>query len=1039
MLDNQPPFNAALRRALGEDFLADEDNLAKRLSDSIDTPPAVHQQAWQWVDNLRRQPARKGLIQAFLREYDLASEEGVVLMCLAEALLRIPDGDTADHLISDRFDSASWEQHLGHSDSLWVNASTWGLMFSGRLLQLKEKGGAAQMLNQLSARLGEPVIRQALKSAMRILGHQFVMGEDIAKALARSRQKENLAYRHSFDMLGEAALTGADAEKYFHSYLDAIAALGHQGPHASVMAAPGISVKLSALHARYSVNQRQRVLAELPPRLLALAQAARSAGIAMTVDAEEADRLELSLEVFALVYADASLADWPGFGLAVQAYLKRAPGVIQWLAELAAQHGRRIPVRLVKGAYWDSEIKRAQERGLADYPVYTRKVNTDIAYLACARLLLDHGEAFYPQFASHNAYSVAWIRHAAGDAEYEFQRLHGMGEALYEEVLKDEAGPPCRVYAPVGRYQELLPYLVRRLLENGANSSFVHRLEDPQVDIDKVIAEPLAANEGRESLRHARIPLPRHLFPNGRLNSRGDNLADYAELEAMAQTLAGFQGRQYTAVPLIDDQRMTGEEQECHSPADLTHRLGHVIHADSTMAAKALASAARHQPEWDRLGGEARARILESAADALERNRLELAWLTIHEGGRCLGDALNEVREAVDFCRYYAAEARRNFAADTPLPGPTGEENLLRLRGRGVFAAISPWNFPLAIFCGQIAAALAAGNSVVAKPASLTPLCGMRVIELLREAGVPPGVLHFLPMAARDFSHGVLGHEHLAGVVFTGSTTSARQIQHSLASRDGPILPLVAETGGLNAMIVDSSALPEQVVSDVIQSAFNSAGQRCSALRVLFVQEDIAPAICALLKGAMMELNIGHPAQLDTDLGPLIDARARQNMNDHLQRLGAESLLFATPVDEELAERGHYFAPHLLRLERMSQLSEEVFGPILHFISYRGSHLDQVIETINASGYGLTLGIHSRIRRRARDIARRVRAGNVYINRNMIGAVVGVQPFGGQGLSGTGPKAGGPHYLSRFATEQTLSDNIAALGGNATLLGLDDE
>ena len=1037
---------SGVSRSIDGAYLADETASVRELINiaalSDESRKAIHDRSYGLVESVRRNRARKGGLDAFLIQYDLSSQEGVILMCLAESLLRIPDSVTADKLIKDKIGSGKWEDYLSTSDSLFVNASTWGLMLTGRIIQpdAGDMQNPTSFLIRLMSRMGEPVVRTAMKQAMRIMGHQFVMGRSIEEALERSKSGGNRIYRHSFDMLGEAALTTEDADRYFDAYRHAIDAIGADSDQ-NVFEAPSISVKLSALYPRYELWQRKRALKALVPRLTALAEQARSHNIGLTVDAEEAARLSLSLEIFEFVYRATELAGWNGYGLAVQAYQRRAIVVVRWLQGLARDVGRVIPVRLVKGAYWDTEIKRAQEQGLESYPVFTRKQNTDVSYLACARELLQARDKCYPQFATHNAHAVASILHMAGDTGgYEFQRLHGMGEELYEEIIGDDKPDvPCRVYAPVGRHEDLLPYLVRRLLENGANTSFVNRIVDEAAPIDDVVSDPVAAVENLDSIPHPRIPPPGQLFGDSRKNSAGINLFDPISLEPLAQRIQAAMMSNWRARPLIDGEQQAGTEVASLDPADRRRPAGLILLADAASAAPAVDAALRAFPAWEgRLAAE-RAQILEAAADLFEKHTADLIALCVREAGKTVPDSISELREAVDFLRFYAAGARQVFGSPARMPGPTGESNELSLQGRGVFVCISPWNFPLAIFVGQVAAALAAGNTVVAKPAACTSLTAALAVRLLHQAGVPPGALNFLPGKGSGIGNALVADPRIAGVVFTGSTDTAHRINRQLAQRDGPIAVFIAETGGQNAMLVDSSALPEQVVLDVVQSAFNSAGQRCSALRVLFLQNDIADRVIELLRGYMKELYIGDPALLHTDVGPVIDASAQKQLNDHLASMGDQGkILYQCPVPDEV-RYGSFFAPVAIEIEKLSQLKQEVFGPVLHVIRYAASEIDDVLEQINATGYGLTLGIHSRIDSTARHIAERVSVGNVYINRNMIGAVVGVQPFGGCGLSGTGPKAGGPNYLSRFATEKTLTINTAAVGGNTTLLSLSSD
>jgi RHH-type proline utilization regulon transcriptional repressor/proline dehydrogenase/delta 1-pyrroline-5-carboxylate dehydrogenase len=1002
------------------------------------------------VARVRAKAHEQSAVESFMREYDLSSEEGVLLMCVAEALLRIPDKQTADKLISDKLGEANWEAHIGQSDSVLVNAGTWGLMLTGKLVTLADETqrNFTGALKRLIGRAGEPVIRLAVRQAMRIMGRQFVMGRTIKEALDRATDKENEGYRHSYDMLGEAALTQPDAERYHKAYKDAIAALGARGPFANVLDAPSISIKLSALHPRYEVAKRARVHAELTPKLLELAQLAKKNGIGLTVDAEEADRLELSLEIIAAVHADQSLAGWDGYGLAVQAYLKRAPFVIDWLAEQAKKVGRRFCVRLVKGAYWDSEVKRAQEGGHPGYPVYTRKPNTDVSYLACARRLFDYGEAFYPAFATHNAHTIAVIHHLAKGRPFEFQRLHGMGTDLYAEVIgAKNLNVPCRVYAPVGSHEDLLPYLVRRLLENGANTSFVNRIVDESLPIGELIADPTEVVRAFPSKPHPRIPQPIDLYstpvsddtsesasPN-RKNSMGVNFGNDNELRALAEAVAKVPTN-WSATPLVPGAKLSGETQPVTDPSDRRRQIGTKQQADAATIERALANGHAAQPEWDRLPAASRAKILEYAADLLEQRRAQFVALLVREAGKTLPAAVSEVREAADMCRYYAAMARKLMGHPEPLPGPTGESNQLSLHGRGVFVCISPWNFPLAIFTGQVAAALATGNAVIAKPADQTVLIGHAAVKLLHEAGVPEAVLQFVPGKGSMIGNTLLTKPEVAGVCMTGSTETAWTINRTLAARNAQIAALIAETGGQNALIADSSALPEQLVKDAIASAFDSAGQRCSAARVLFVQDDIADKVIAMLSGAMDELKVGAPGLLSTDVGPVIDEPSRKGLVEHAARMDKEAKLIKMVKLGAETEHGTFFAPRAYELKSLSQLTHEVFGPVLHVLRWKADELDKVIDAINNTGFGLTLGIHSRIDSTIAYISQRAKVGNCYVNRNQIGAVVGVQPFGGENLSGTGPKAGGPHYLLRFVTERTLTINTTAAGGNASLLTL---
>jgi RHH-type proline utilization regulon transcriptional repressor/proline dehydrogenase/delta 1-pyrroline-5-carboxylate dehydrogenase len=1035
-----PPDRGPLRTDISDLTLADESTVLDRLlveaSLPADAQRRVAETARRLVAEVRRQRTGAGGLDAFLHEYALTSREGVVLMCLAEALLRIPDAETADRLIRDKIGSADWDRHLGQSESLFVNASTWALMLTGRVVGLgTDEGDWVTVMRRVVKRSGGPVIRQAVTQAMRIMGRQFVMGRTMAEALDRAKAAEAEGYRHSYDMLGEGARTMADAERYARAYREAIGAIGQAAANRGPIDGPGISVKLSALHPRYEFAQRHRALGELVPSLKALAMEAKRLSIGFTVDAEEADRLDLSLDVIEAAARDPHLAGWDGLGLAVQAYHKRALPLIDWLADLARSTNRRLMVRLVKGAYWDSEIKRAQERGLSGYPVFTRKPSTDVSYIASARRLLAHADAFYPQFATHNAHTLAVVLELAGQRPFEFQRLHGMGEVLYREAVRT-LKRPCRVYAPVGSHEDLLAYLVRRLLENGANTSFVNRIVDESQPIDDIVADPVAKVRSLSSRPHPRIPRPVDLFRPDRANAVGIDLTDEPALRRLAAAMAAAT-RAWRAAPLIGGREESGAARPVRDPADRRRTVGTVVEAQSASVDGALAAAAAAQPAWDATPVDRRAQLLEATARHYEDHLPELMALAVREAGKTIPDALAEVREAVDFCRYYAARARELFGQPIALPGPTGERNRLELHGRGVFACISPWNFPLAIFTGQVTAALAAGNAVVAKPAEQTPLIAAAAVRFMHAAGIPGDVVHLLPGDGAAVGGGLVADSRVAGVAFTGSTDTAKRIQRALAERDGPIVPLIAETGGQNAMIVDSSALPEQVVNDVLTSAFRSAGQRCSALRVLFVQDVVADKVLTMLKGAMQELAIGDPGWLATDVGPAIDDEAKARLDAHAEAMDrAQKTICRLPLPEA-AQHGSFVAPMAVEIDRLDRLPGEVFGPILHVIRYAAKDLDAVLADIRSTGFGLTLGIHSRIDETVNRIVAGLGVGNTYVNRNMIGAVVGAQPFGGEGLSGTGPKAGGPFYLHRFATERTVSVDTTAAGGNASLLSLE--
>jgi RHH-type proline utilization regulon transcriptional repressor/proline dehydrogenase/delta 1-pyrroline-5-carboxylate dehydrogenase len=985
-------------------------------------------------------------VDAFMREYGLSSEEGVILMCLAEALLRIPDAETADRFIAEKIAGGQWERHRGHSDSLLVNASTWGLMLTGRLVKLRETRGANpwEALKRLAARSGEPVIRQAVRQAVKLLGDQFVLGRSIRDALARSAPYEARGFRFSYDMLGEAAKTDKDAERYFDRYMAAIDAVGAAaGPNPlshpdALIARPSLSVKLSALHPRYEPGKEARLAEELYPRLMALLKAAEARGLAITIDAEEQDRHEIMLDLFGRAFLDPALEKWTGLGLAVQAYGKRAIPTIRWLRRLSEATGKRIPIRLVKGAYWDSEIKWAQERGLADYPVLTRKMHTDVSYLACMRLILSDAKAFYPQFATHNAHTVASAVVAAGQTAFEFQRLHGMGEALYEEVsAPGKLIHPCRIYAPVGEHEDLLSYLVRRLLENGANTSFVNRLADEEAPIAQIIRDPIEAAEHERSEPAAAKPLPRprDIFWPVRKNSFGVALTDRTARAALAVDMEASLNRSFDAGPIVDGVETIGGPQAAllTCPHDRRERLGSVRIATPRDVDAAILSAERAAHGWDKLGGPHRAKILDLAADMVERDRAGLMAVLVREAGKTLPAALAEVRETADLLRYYAVEARRLMSAPVALKSPTGETNTLALQGRGPFACIAPWNFPLAIFVGQIAAALAAGNPVLAKPAEQTPVAAMLAVRILHEAGVPKNVLHLLT-GSGAVGAALVKSPKVKGVAFTGGNEAAWAIQKALADRKADIVPFIAETGGLNAMIADSSALPEQVVRDAVRSAFDSAGQRCSALRVIFVQEEIATRTIRMLTGAIEALDVGDPFDYATDIGPVIDEAAQDALEAHKVRMQRDARELIDVRLPNACRAGTYVTPACYEIERMGLLEREVFGPILHVVRFAGGHLPKVVEAINATGYGLTLGLHSRIGNVADYVAEHARVGNLYVNRNQIGAVPGVQPFGGEGLSGSGPKAGGPNYLARFTTERVRTTDITATGGNVGLL-----
>ena len=996
-----------LRLQIRARTVGDEAQLLRGLVDEARLDPGARRRidasALALVRGVRAEGGQP-LMESFLAEYGLSTSEGVGLMCLAEALLRVPDAQTIDDLIRDKIEPSDWGAHLGRSSSPLVNASTWALMLTGRLLDEDAQAGPVGALRGLVRRLGEPVVRLAVAQAMKALGQQFVLGQTIGDAIRRGQPMREQGCTYSYDMLGEAARTAADAARYQQSYAQALAAL-EPGCGADIRANPGISVKLSALHPRYEYLQRKRVMAEMVPRVLELAMIARNANMGFNIDAEEADRLELSLDVVEAVLSAPALAGWDGFGVVVQAYGKRAPAVLDWLHALAAARDRRIMVRLVKGAYWDSEIKRAQELGLCDFPVFTRKVHTDISYVACARKLLSMTDRIYPQFATHNAHTCAAVLAMADDrASFEFQRLHGMGEALHRLVMA-RAGTRCRIYAPVGAHRDLLAYLVRRLLENGANSSFVNQIADERVAPEAIARDPLDAATANGLTPNPAIVAPPALFRPLRENSRGWNPNDVIDVDGVVAERERFRQHRWSAAPMLaadagHGPRLTGAaaREQCN-PADPADIVGTVADALPQQVAMALAAAGEGFRDWGALAASRRAAILRRAAGLYEAHALEFFALCAREAGKTLKDAIAEWREAVDFLLYYAAEAERLEATS---PGS---------RGRGVFACISPWNFPLAIFTGQVAAALAAGNAVIAKPAEQTPLIAARAVELLREAGVPPAALQLLPGDGPVVGAGLTRSSSLAGVLFTGSTEVAQSINRSLASHASPEAVLVAETGGLNAMIVDSTALPEQAVRDILASAFQSAGQRCSALRILYVQQDVSERMLEMLAGAMDQLRLGDPWLQETDVGPVIDEEARREIQAYCDRMvSAGRLVKRLPAPAT----GHFVAPHVLAVSGIAGVEREVFGPVLHVATFEADQLDQVVTDINARGYGLTFGLHSRIDDRVQRVVERIRAGNIYVNRNQIGAVVASQPFGGEGLSGTGPKAGGPGYLPRL-------------------------
>jgi RHH-type proline utilization regulon transcriptional repressor/proline dehydrogenase/delta 1-pyrroline-5-carboxylate dehydrogenase len=1003
-IQSQTPLRAAITRHYREP----EADCVAALVQAATLPPEVTERArataTRLVEALRTKGTR-GAVEGLVREYDLSSQEGVALMCLAEALLRIPDTATRDALIRDKIGNGDWRGHVGHSPSLFVNAATWGLVVTGKLTSTASENGLGAALTRLIGRGGEPLIRRGVDMAMRMMGEQFVTGQTIAEALRNARKLEAKGYRYSYDMLGEAATTALDAERYYRDYEAAIHAIGQASAGRGLYDGPGISIKLSALHPRYTRLQRARIMAELLPRVRALAALARRYDIGLNIDAEEADRLELSLDLLEALCFDPALAGWNGIGFVVQAYQKRAPFVLDWMIDLARRSQHRLMVRLVKGAYWDSEIKRAQVDGLEGFPVFTRKIHTDVSYIACARKLLAAPDAVFAQFATHNAHTVATIHSmAAGPfkpGDYEFQCLHGMGEPLYEEVVgHNTLNRPCRIYAPVGTHETLLAYLVRRLLENGANSSFVNRIQDPGVPVADLAADPVAGVTASQTpgAPHEMIALPADLFAPVRVNSAGLDLSNEQHLATLAAALDASAGRHWVAP---DGTAALG--QAVCNPADRRDVVGHVTPATPGQVDAALAAATAAAPAWHATPPATRAACLLRAADLLEARRPALLGLLVREAGKSFANAVGEVREAVDFLRYYATQAAATLHA--------GNHAAL-----GAVTCISPWNFPLAIFTGQVAAALAGGNTVLAKPAEETPLIAAQAVAILHEAGIPRPALHLLP-GEGDVGARLVADERTRGVVFTGSTDTARLIQRTLARRlnpGGSPVPLIAETGGQNALVVDSSALAEQVVADVLTSAFDSAGQRCSALRVLCLQEDVADRTLTMLRGAMAELAVGNPDRLSTDVGPVISAEARDGIAAHVQAMrDAGYPVHQAALPEECA-RGTFIAPTLIELDGVGALQREVFGPVLHVVRFRRDDLDALVLGINATGYGLTFGVHSRLDEAIERVSALAKAGNIYVNRNLIGAVVGVQPFGGHGLSGTGPKAGGPLYLGRL-------------------------
>ncbi|MBR9865777.1 MAG: bifunctional proline dehydrogenase/L-glutamate gamma-semialdehyde dehydrogenase PutA [Oceanospirillales bacterium] len=1011
------------RTEIREHYLANETQVIRGLMANArmtaDDRKQISVNAAQLVTTVRNESS-PSMMEKFLGEYGLTTKEGVALMCLAEALLRVPDSMTIDALIEDKVASGNWGEHLGKSKSSLVNSSTWALLLTGKLIAPTEDKGVTQTLRGMIKRLGEPVVRTAVGQAMKELGRQFVLGRTIEEATKNARKLEKQGYSYSYDMLGEAARTDADALRYHEAYSVAIGKLTPACIHSDIRMNPGISVKLSALHARYEFGQRDRVMTELVERTKTLALQAKDANMGFNIDAEEQDRLDLSLDIIEAVLSDEALAGWDGFGIVVQAFGPRASFVLDWLYALATRLDRKIMVRLVKGAYWDAEIKRSQEMGLDGFPVYTRKVNSDVSYLCCAEKLLAMTDRIYPQFATHNAHSVAGILHLARDLDnkqFEFQRLHGMGESLHDTVLKGQ-GTRCRIYAPVGAHRDLLAYLVRRLLENGANSSFVNQIVDTRIKPEDIARDPFAVVEAMgENISSTAISRPADLFGEKRKNAKGWDITDPVEVAKLEAQQAEFKTAQWNAAPMISGTAQGGDTSEIHNPAIPEDCVGQVVTASPDDIEAAIVAAQQGYKTWSQKSAAERAVCLRKVADLFEEHAPELFTLATREAGKTLRDAVGEVREAVDFARFYANEAERNEAA--------GE-------ARGVITCISPWNFPLAIFSGQVLAAIAAGNAVLAKPADQTPLIAARAVELMHEAGIPADVIQLLPGSGVAVGAPLTSDSRIAGVCFTGSTVTAQRINRVMAENMAPEAPLVAETGGMNAMIVDSTALPEQVVRDVLASSFQSAGQRCSALRVLYLQKDIADNLLEMLFGAMDELRLGNPALLSTDVGPVIDEAAKAKIEAHCAKYASTGRVLKSLA---IPEKGLFVAPTVIRLDSIAELEEEIFGPVLHVVTFEAGDINKVVDMINATGYGLTFGLHTRVDKRVAQICNRIRVGNIYVNRNQIGAIVGSQPFGGEGLSGTGPKAGGPEYVKRFMQTESAtpvsSDVIPSVGAGA--------
>ncbi|MDP0236931.1 bifunctional proline dehydrogenase/L-glutamate gamma-semialdehyde dehydrogenase PutA [Glaesserella parasuis] len=1008
------PQATAIRPTLSEHYRCDEEQLVKQLIPQArvdEHAEGIKTLTKKLVEKVRNARQKASGVDALMQEFSLSSEEGVALMCLAEALLRIPDKATADKLIRDKIAKGDWRSHVGNSPSLFVNAAAWGLVVTGKLVATHSESSLSSSLSRLIQKGGEPLIRKGVDVAMRLLGKQFVTGETIQQAIKNGEKRFAMGYRYSYDMLGEAAFTAEDAKRYYDDYVASIHAVGAVSRGLGVYKSSGVSVKLSAIHPRYSLAQHKRVIDELYPRLKDLFLLAKQYDIGLNIDAEEADRLELSLDLMDRLIADPDLAGFDGIGFVVQAYQKRCPYVIDYLIEKARANHRKLMIRLVKGAYWDSEVKRAQADGAEGYPVFSRKVHTDLNYVVCAKKLLSAQDVIYPQFATHNAQTLSTIYHLAQGKHFEFQCLHGMGETLYDEVVgSHNLNVQCRIYAPVGSYQTLLAYLVRRLLENGANSSFVNQIVDENLSIDDLACDPVAKAQITEGTMHPKIPLPVKLFAEQRQNSKGYDLTDAIHLKTLEAELNQLASRQYRAEPQIAGEKTENlHSRQVHNPANIAEVVGEVIEATENDVAKAFAVAEQFKAEWQNTSPIVRAEALEKMADLMEANMPQLFDLAVREAGKTLNNAIAEVREAVDFCRYYAKEVRQN---------PEGYRN-----PRGIVVAISPWNFPLAIFVGEVSSALVAGNVVLAKPAEQTSLMAYYAVSLFHQAGIPEQALQCLTGSGKVIGSALVSDPRVNGVIFTGSTDTAKNINRNL-QKSAHIVPLIAETGGQNAMIVDSSALGEQVVADILNSAFDSAGQRCSALRVLYLQRDVAEHILTMLKGAMAELKVGRPQNLNTDVGPVIDKVAQERLLNHIDEMKkVAKSCYQVPIDPQLSQTGIFVPPTLLEIEHINQLKHEVFGPVLHVIRFDADNLPQVMADINSTGFGLTSGLHSRIDETVDLWLESIYAGNLYVNRNTVGAVVGVQPFGGMGLSGTGPKAGGPLYLQRLVNrcEWTLS------------------